>query len=82
MEETQYTAVVAFIFGSLPIAKYVLLWTWPPYNRKHMLYGCLSMAAASVFFVLSQNDALDPLKVLHGLTQVTLWLLSSLTLVT
>jgi len=64
-----YTALVVAAFSAMPVCKFFGAMRLPPYDGEMLVKGLCGAAAAAVCFAVGLNDAVDPFRLFHGLSQ-------------
>jgi len=64
-----YTALVVAAFSAMPVCKFFGAMRLPPYDGQMLTKGLCVAAAAAVCFVVGLDDAVDPFRLFHGLSQ-------------
>ena len=54
----------------MPVCKFFGAMRLPPYDGEMLVKGLCGAAAAAVCFAVGLNDAVDPFRLFHGLSQV------------
>ena len=67
--EPYYTALVVGAFCVMPVCKFCGAMRLPPYDANKLWKGLCVGAAAAICFVVGLDDAVDPFRLFHGLSQ-------------
>jgi hypothetical protein len=65
----QWTALVVLAFCIMPVCKFGGAMRLPPYSAEKLCKGLFAGLGATVCFLLGLDDALDPFRLFHGLSQ-------------
>lgn len=65
----QWTAMVVLAFCIMPVCKFGGAMRLPPYDTEKLLKGFLAGVAATICFLVGLDDAIDPFRIFHGLSQ-------------
>jgi hypothetical protein len=65
-----YTALVVAAFCIMPVCKFGGAMRLPPYDTEKLCKGFCAGAASAVCFLVGLDDAVDPFRLFHGLSQV------------
>jgi len=64
-----YTALVVIAFCIMPVCKFGGAMRLPPYDAEKLCKGLVTGAASAVCFLVGLDDAVDPYRLFHGLSQ-------------
>ena len=64
-----YTALVVIFFCAMPVCKFFGAMRLPPYDGEKLAKGLCVGAGAAVCFAVGLDDAVDPFRLFHGLSQ-------------
>ena len=65
----QYTAMVVLAFCIMPVCKFGGAMRLPPYDAEKLCKGFFAGLASTICFVVGLDDAIDPFRIFHGLSQ-------------
>jgi len=65
----QWTAMVVLAFCIMPVCKFGGAMRLPPYDAEKLCKGFFAGVAAAICFLVGLDDAIDPFRLFHGLSQ-------------
>ena len=64
-----YTALVVIFFCAMPVCKFFGAMRLPPYDGEKLAKGLVAAVCSAVCFAVGLDDAVDPFRLVHGLSQ-------------